>query len=247
MYPILDLTKHKQDLHWYLRCLEEVIIRALAETSGLQGERVEGLTGVWVDGAKLAAIGIRARKWVTYHGLALNVTTDLQPFRQIVPCGITDKPVGSVQTVLGAAAGGVRQQQQQEQQDLAAGKDAKKHPQQQQQEAASYEDDPFAPAEDVDEAVHVLHSSLQGLPLAGGVELTPLEVAGEVGYGEELLLEYRYALLDAFEEVFGVRLIEPSADVKAEADIALGVASLPSQEGQKRHGRSQAVHLASLV
>ena len=75
MYPILNLNHHTQDLHWYLRGLEEVIIRALDDTSGLQGQRVQGMTGVWVDGHKLAAIGVRARKWVTYHGLALNVTT----------------------------------------------------------------------------------------------------------------------------------------------------------------------------
>jgi lipoyl(octanoyl) transferase len=75
MYPILNLNHHTQDLHWYLRGLEEVIIRALADTSGLGGQRVQGMTGVWVDGHKLAAIGVRARKWVTYHGLALNVTT----------------------------------------------------------------------------------------------------------------------------------------------------------------------------
>ncbi len=75
MYPILNLNHHTQDLHWYLRGLEEVIIQALANTSGLSGQRVAGMTGVWVDGHKLAAIGVRARKWVTYHGLALNVTT----------------------------------------------------------------------------------------------------------------------------------------------------------------------------
>lgn len=69
--------------------------------SGIQGERCEGLTGVWVDGAKVAAIGIRARRWVTYHGLALNVTTDLRPYAYIVPCGIADKPVTSVARVLG--------------------------------------------------------------------------------------------------------------------------------------------------
>jgi hypothetical protein len=78
VYPILDLSRHTQDLHWYLRSLEEVLIRALASTSGLTGERVAGLTGVWVDGHKLAAIGVRARKWVTYHGLALNVSTGVR-------------------------------------------------------------------------------------------------------------------------------------------------------------------------
>ena len=65
--------------------------RALQMVSGIQGERCKGLTGVWVDEAKVAAIGIRARRWVTYHGLALNVTTDLQPYSHIVPCGIADR------------------------------------------------------------------------------------------------------------------------------------------------------------
>ena len=74
--------------------------RALAEVSGLEGGRVPGLTGVWVDGRKVAAIGVRATRWVTYHGLALNVTTDLAPFSQIVPCGIADRPVASVQELV---------------------------------------------------------------------------------------------------------------------------------------------------
>lgn len=96
MYPVLNLRHFKQDLHWYLRQLEEVIIRALSEVSGLQGERVEGLTGVWVGGNKVAAIGVRASRWVTYHGLALNVSTDLSHFSKIVPCGIADKGVTSI-------------------------------------------------------------------------------------------------------------------------------------------------------
>jgi lipoyl(octanoyl) transferase len=90
-----------RDLHWYLRSLEEVAIRALWRASGLKGERIDGLTGVWVDGAKLAAVGVRARSWCTYHGLALNIGADLEPFRQIVPCGISDRPVGSVRSALG--------------------------------------------------------------------------------------------------------------------------------------------------
>ena len=78
-----------------MRTLEEVVIRAL-EPLGLRGERVEGLTGVWVGGKKVAAIGVRAKRWVTYHGLALNVTTDLEPYGDIVPCGIKEREVTSV-------------------------------------------------------------------------------------------------------------------------------------------------------
>mmetsp|Transcript_23677 Transcript_23677/g.65670 ORF Transcript_23677/g.65670 Transcript_23677/m.65670 type:complete len:222 (-) Transcript_23677:3060-3725(-) len=100
MYPILNLRNHKKDLHWYLRMLEEVVIRALDQVSGLQGERIEGLTGVWVDGHKVAAIGVRATRWITYHGLALNVVNDLAPFSDIVPCGISNRPVGSVMSIL---------------------------------------------------------------------------------------------------------------------------------------------------
>lgn len=74
--------------------------QSAASASGLEGERIDGMTGVWVDGCKLAAVGVRAKKWVTYHGLALNIHPDLQPFSFIVPCGISSKPVGSVQGVL---------------------------------------------------------------------------------------------------------------------------------------------------
>ena len=77
--------------------------QALDEVSGLRGERVDGLTGVWVGEHKLAAIGIRARRWVTYHGLALNVVTDLRPFGDIVPCGIVGRAVGSVRSMLGGS------------------------------------------------------------------------------------------------------------------------------------------------
>ena len=106
MYPILNLRRFRTDLHWFLRSLEEVIIRALNEVSGLQGEREDGLTGVWVDGKKVAAIGVRATRWISYHGLALNVTTDLMPFENIVPCGIADRHVGSVAGFLGDDEGG---------------------------------------------------------------------------------------------------------------------------------------------
>ncbi len=94
-YPILNLKYYRQDLHWYLRQLEEVLIRALA-VYGLKGERFPGLTGVWLEGRKVAAIGIKVRRWITLHGFALNVCPDLMGFEQIVPCGISDKSVGSL-------------------------------------------------------------------------------------------------------------------------------------------------------
>jgi lipoyl(octanoyl) transferase len=98
-YPILNLTRHQKDLHWYLRQLEEVLIWVLAEY-GLKGERVPGLTGVWVEGSKVAAIGIKVSRWITMHGFALNVCPDLSGFGRIVPCGIVDKPVGSLEQFL---------------------------------------------------------------------------------------------------------------------------------------------------
>lgn len=94
-YPILNLRYYRQDLHWYLRQLEEVLIRVLADY-GLSGERIPDLTGVWVEGYKVAAIGIKVSRWITMHGFALNVCPDLTGFQQIVPCGIADKPVGSL-------------------------------------------------------------------------------------------------------------------------------------------------------
>lgn len=94
-YPILNLRYYKLDLHWYLRQLEEVLIRVLA-IYGLAGERIPGFTGVWVSGRKVAAIGIKVSRWITMHGFAVNVCPDLAGFRQIVPCGISDKPVGSL-------------------------------------------------------------------------------------------------------------------------------------------------------
>ncbi len=95
-YPILDLRGHGQDLHRYLRDLEEVIIRTLS-VYDLQGERVAGRTGVWVGERKVAAIGIKVSRWISLHGWALNIRTDLTPFRQdIVPCGIRDRDVTSL-------------------------------------------------------------------------------------------------------------------------------------------------------
>src|SRR4028119_633 len=95
-YPILNLRRHQQDLHWYLRQLEEVLLGVL-EVCGLKGSRVPGMTGVWVDGCKVGAIGIKVSRCITMHGFALNVCPDLAGFGQIVPCGIPDKPVGSLE------------------------------------------------------------------------------------------------------------------------------------------------------
>jgi lipoyl(octanoyl) transferase len=95
-YPIIDLRRHKQDLHWYLRQLEEALIRAVAEY-GIVGERNPRYTGVWTGSRKLASIGVHARDWVTWHGFALNVTTDLSFFDLIVPCGIQAVTMTSVE------------------------------------------------------------------------------------------------------------------------------------------------------
>lgn len=94
-YPILNLRFHQQDLHWYLRQLEEVLIQVLKQYN-LSGYRLNGFTGVWLEGCKVAAIGIKVSRWITMHGFALNVNPDLMGFQQIIPCGISDKPVGSL-------------------------------------------------------------------------------------------------------------------------------------------------------
>jgi len=94
-YPILNLRYYQQDLHWYLRQLEEVLIQLLG-IYGLKGERITGMTGVWLEGRKVAAIGIKASRWITMHGFALNVCPELSGFEKIVPCGIANKPVGSL-------------------------------------------------------------------------------------------------------------------------------------------------------
>src|SRR3954470_22506862 len=86
-YPIIDLKRHRQDLHWYLRQLEQVLIDMLSDY-GIPAERRAGLTGVWTRGKKIASIGVHARDWVTWHGFALNATTNLSYFDLIVPCGI---------------------------------------------------------------------------------------------------------------------------------------------------------------
>lgn len=101
MYPIINLSRHRKDLHWYLRSLEEMIIHVLQHEYGLQGAcRKKGLTGVWVDNVKVCAMGLKVSKWITMHGLALNVNMDLSPFSRIVPCGIHDRGVSSIQKLL---------------------------------------------------------------------------------------------------------------------------------------------------
>ena len=99
-YPVLDLNGWRPSVDWYLRALEETLIRLL-DGYGLRGERVEGYTGVWVDGAKVAAIGVGVRQWITWHGIALNVNPDENHWRAIIPCGIKDKPVTSLFSLLG--------------------------------------------------------------------------------------------------------------------------------------------------
>jgi lipoate-protein ligase B len=103
-YPILDLAAHRQDLHWYLRQLEQSLIEALA-TLGIGGERHPGFTGVWTRGRKIASIGVHVRQWVTLHGFALNVINDLRGFDRVVPCGITGVEMTSVARELGARPG----------------------------------------------------------------------------------------------------------------------------------------------
>jgi lipoate-protein ligase B len=99
-YPVLDLREHREDLHWYLRQLEAVLITALS-TLNIPAERNPGLTGVWTRGRKIASIGIHVKQWVTFHGFALNVTTDLREFDRIVPCGIQGVVMTSVAAELG--------------------------------------------------------------------------------------------------------------------------------------------------
>ena len=106
-YPIMDLKQHRKDVRWYVHSLEEVLIRTLADF-GIRGYRVEGLIGVWVDApaglgdmAKVAAIGARIERWVTYHGFALNVDPEMSHFNFIIPCGIHGKAVVSMRQLLG--------------------------------------------------------------------------------------------------------------------------------------------------
>jgi lipoyl(octanoyl) transferase len=101
-YPILEIDERRRDLHRYVRDIEESLVRALARF-GVTAGRVPSLTGVWVGEEKVAAIGVRVSRWITSHGFALNVTTDLEYFRLIVPCGIADRGVTSLARLLGEA------------------------------------------------------------------------------------------------------------------------------------------------
>ncbi len=99
-YPILDLKPDRCDVHKYVRDIEEVIIRSCADY-GIRAGRISGLTGVWVGHEKIAAIGIRISRWITSHGFAFNLATNLDYFRLIVPCGISDRGVTSLERLLG--------------------------------------------------------------------------------------------------------------------------------------------------
>jgi lipoyl(octanoyl) transferase len=106
VYPILDLEQFKTDIHWYMRSLEEAVIQTIAHW-GIQGGRYPGFTGVWLDAddeakaRKICAMGVRTSRWITMHGIALNINTDMGYFDHIVPCGIDDKAVASMATEIG--------------------------------------------------------------------------------------------------------------------------------------------------
>jgi len=102
-YPIFNLAEHQQDLHWFLRRLEVALIAALGEL-GVPAEASKGYTGVWTRGRKIASLGIHVKQWVTWHGFALNVTTDLSYFDLIVPCGIPGVTMTSIQKELNERA-----------------------------------------------------------------------------------------------------------------------------------------------
>ncbi|MCZ7603838.1 MAG: lipoyl(octanoyl) transferase LipB [Melioribacteraceae bacterium] len=103
-YPIIKLSEWKEDTHLYLRNLEQIIIDVCSDY-GLQTGRIDGLTGVWIEDRKIAAIGIKVSRWVTMHGFAFNINTDLNLFNGIIPCGITNKKVTSLQHELGKEVG----------------------------------------------------------------------------------------------------------------------------------------------
>lgn len=100
IYPVIDLNNLFKDVHKYIRLLEEIIIKFLAEYD-VCGARREGYTGVWVGNEKIASIGVGVSRWITYHGIGLNINTNLKKFDSIVPCGIKDKKMTSLQKILG--------------------------------------------------------------------------------------------------------------------------------------------------
>lgn len=104
-YPILNLKRHRKDLHWYLRALEEVVVKMLRDGYGLCAGRKDGLTGVWVGDEKVCAMGLKVSRWITMHGLALNLDVDLAAFDRIVPCGVEGKNVTSVENLVGRDVG----------------------------------------------------------------------------------------------------------------------------------------------
>jgi lipoyl(octanoyl) transferase len=99
-YPILDLTRHRRDISWYMRSLEDVFIQ-VAAGYGIEATRNQGLPGVWVGNDKLVALGVHVSRWVTSHGFAFNIDTDLRYFEWIVPCGLRNKGVTSLEKLLG--------------------------------------------------------------------------------------------------------------------------------------------------
>ena len=102
-YPILDLKRHRKDSHWYLRALEETVVRTCAALGAPEAARSAEHTGVWLAGAKISAVGVAMRKWVTYHGISLNLAPDLSHYDAIVPCGLDPRvePVGALNAHLG--------------------------------------------------------------------------------------------------------------------------------------------------
>ena len=98
-YPILDLSNYKKSISWYMRILEQIIIDTVSEF-GIEAKRIDGLTGVWVGDEKIAALGVRSRRWVTMHGFSINVNTDLTFYDGIIPCGIFDHGITSMEQLL---------------------------------------------------------------------------------------------------------------------------------------------------
>ena len=98
-YPILDLSHYKKSISWYMRTLEQIIIDTVSEF-GIEAKRIKGLTGVWVGDEKIAALGVRIRRWVTMHGFSINVNTDLTFYDGIIPCGIFDHGITSMEQLL---------------------------------------------------------------------------------------------------------------------------------------------------